>query len=38
MTFNLKRTPFSSMSALMDWMATVVGAKSRLGCFCSLGG
>ncbi len=38
MTVKRRRTPFSSMSALMDWIETVFGRMSTLGPVLSLGG
>src|SRR3569833_3446398 len=37
-TVRRRRTPASSISALMDWMVTVFGMMSRLGPLRSLGG
>lgn len=37
-TVRRRRTPFSSISALIDWIETVFGIMSRLGPFRSLGG
>src|SRR6478609_3817974 len=37
-TVRRRRTPASSMSALMDWIVTVLGIMSRLGPLRSLGG
>lgn len=37
-TVRRRRTPASSMSALIDWIETVLGIMSRLGPFRSLGG
>src|SRR5215469_4527377 len=37
-TVRRRRTPFSSMSALIDWMETVLGMMSRLGGLRSFGG
>lgn len=37
-TVSRRRTPFSSMSALMDWIDTVFGMMSRLGPLRSRGG